>query len=74
FETTVQIENIRQTALIIEMDEEELHANKQAIVTFRFRNRCEYVLKGSRLIFRSGQQTQNMPQDLMMMKQVPYPN
>lgn len=34
-----------------------LHANEQAIVKFRFRNRCEYVLEGSRLIFRSGQQT-----------------
>jgi GTPase len=57
FETTVQIENIRQTALIIEMDKEELHADKEAIVTFRFRNRCEYVLEGSRLIFRSSNQT-----------------
>ena len=37
--------------------QEELHANKQARVTFRFRNRCEYVTAGSRLIFRSGQQT-----------------
>ena len=36
---------------------EELYADKQAIVTFRFRNRCEYVLEGSRLIFRSSNQT-----------------
>ncbi|CAF1448497.1 unnamed protein product [Adineta steineri] len=57
FETTVQIENIRQTALIIDMDKEELHADKEATVTFRFRNRCEYVLEGSRLIFRSSNQT-----------------
>ncbi|CAF4977968.1 unnamed protein product [Rotaria sp. Silwood1] len=70
FETTVQIENIRQTALIIEMDEEELHANKQAIVTFRFRNRCEYVLKGSRLIFRSGQQTKGSGRVLKVLPQL----
>ena len=57
FETMVQIENIRQTVLIVDMDKEELHAETTATVTFRFRNRCEYVLEGSRLIFRSSQQT-----------------
>ncbi|CAF1402357.1 unnamed protein product [Rotaria sordida] len=57
FETTVQIENIRQTAVILDIDMDELHANKKAIVKFRFKTRCEYVLEGSRLIFRSGQQT-----------------
>jgi GTPase len=42
--------------------QEELHANKQVRVTFRFRNRCEYVIEGSRLIFRSGQQTKGSGQ------------
>jgi GTPase len=36
---------------------DELHTDEQATVTFRFRNRCEYVMEGSRLIFRSGNQT-----------------
>lgn len=36
---------------------EELYAEKEATVTFRFRNRCEYVLEGSPLIFRSSNQT-----------------
>ena len=31
--------------------------DKQATVRFKFRNRCEYVLEGSRLIFRSSNQT-----------------
>ncbi|CAF4625509.1 unnamed protein product [Rotaria sp. Silwood2] len=57
FETTVQIENIRQTAVIIDMNIDELYANEKAIVTFRFKTRCEYVLEDARLIFRSGQQT-----------------
>ncbi|UJR16202.1 hypothetical protein I4U23_003112 [Adineta vaga] len=57
FETTVHIENIRQTALIVSMDKEELHVDDQATVTFRFRNLCEYVPEGSRFIFRSGNQT-----------------
>ncbi|CAF3272896.1 unnamed protein product [Rotaria socialis] len=70
FETTVQIESIRQTVLIIEMDKEELHANKQAIVTFRFRNRCEYVLEGSRLIFRSGQQTKGSGRVIKVLRQI----
>lgn len=57
FETMIQIGNIRQAALIIEMEKDELHANEQAIVKFRFRNYCEYVLEGSRLIFHSSNQT-----------------
>jgi hypothetical protein len=36
---------------------DELHTDEQATVTFRFRNRCEYVMEGSRLIFRSSNQT-----------------
>jgi len=39
------------------MDKDELHVNEHAVVTFRFKNRCEYVPDGLRLIFRSGQQT-----------------
>ncbi|CAF3036359.1 unnamed protein product [Rotaria sp. Silwood2] len=70
FETTVQIENIRQTALIIEMDKEELHVNKQTIVKFRFRNRCEYVLEGSRLMFRSGQQTKGSGRIIKVLPQL----
>jgi GTPase len=87
FETTVQIENIRQTALITEMDKvyhhqlffflfnrnisfkDELHADKQAIVTFRFRNRCEYVLEGSRLIFRSSNQTKGSGRVIKVLSQ-----
>ena len=37
--------------------QDELHVDEQATVTFRFHNFCEYVHEGSRLIFRSGNQT-----------------
>ncbi|CAF0787089.1 unnamed protein product [Rotaria sp. Silwood1] len=69
FETTVQIENIRQTALIIDMDKEELYADKSATVTFRFRNRCEYVLEGSQLIFRSSNQTKGSGRVIKVLSQ-----
>ncbi|CAF2400862.1 unnamed protein product [Rotaria sp. Silwood2] len=69
FETTVQIENIRQTVLIIDMDKEELYADKDATVTFRFRNRCEYVLEGSRLIFRSSNQTKGSGRVIKVLSQ-----
>ncbi|CAF1106639.1 unnamed protein product [Rotaria sordida] len=69
FETTVQIENIRQTVLIIDMDKEELYADKHATVTFRFRNRCEYVLEGSQLIFRSSNQTKGSGRVIKVLSQ-----
>jgi GTPase len=37
--------------------QEELLADTQATVKFRFRTHCEYVIEGSRLIFRSSHQT-----------------
>lgn len=48
---------------------EELYPDKQAIVTFRFRNRCEYVLEGSRLIFRSSNQTKGSGQVIRVLPQ-----
>lgn len=37
--------------------QEELFVDQEAIVTFRFRQRCEYVVVGSRFIFRSSSPT-----------------
>ena len=43
--------------MLIRFCKDELHANEEAIVKFRFHNYCEYVLEGSRLIFHSRNQT-----------------
>jgi len=69
FEMTVHIVNICQTVLIVDMDKEDLYPDQEATVTFRFRNRCEYVVEGSRLIFRHGNQTKGSGQVMKVLHQ-----
>ena len=54
FQTVIHVGNVRQTALIVKMSRSSLHTNEKAVVTFRFKNKPEYIRNGARLLFREG--------------------
>ena len=54
FQTVVHVGNVRQTACIVRMNKGSIRTNEKASVTFRFRNRPEYIRNGTRLLFREG--------------------
>ncbi|XP_013391354.1 GTP-binding protein 2-like [Lingula anatina] len=54
FQTTVHIGNVCQTAILEWMNKECLQTNEKAQVRFRFIKQPEYIVEGSRLLFRDG--------------------
>lgn len=55
FQTTVHIENIRQTAIIMGIFGYScIHTNDRASVLFKFKSHPEHVKVGHRLLFREG--------------------
>ena len=54
FQATIHVGNVCQTASITSMDKENLKTNERAKVTWRFKSRPEFLVVGSRLIFREG--------------------
>lgn len=54
YQAVIHCEIIRQAAKVVAMDCEKLRSGDRAIVRFRFLVRPEYVIRGTRFIFREG--------------------
>jgi hypothetical protein len=54
FQATIHVGNVCQTAQICEMENETLKTNEKTKVTMRFMSRAEFIVVGSKLIFREG--------------------
>lgn len=54
YEAVVHLSVLRQTASIELMDRQLLRSGDRAIVRFRFKQRPEYVVTGTRFVFREG--------------------
>jgi translation elongation factor EF-Tu-like GTPase len=54
YEAVIHLSVLRQTATIELMDRELLRSGDRALVRFRFKSRPEYVVAGTRFVFREG--------------------
>ena len=54
YQAVIHCEIIRQAAKVVAMDREQLRSGDRACVRFRFLSRPEYVVPGTRFVFREG--------------------
>lgn len=54
YQAVIHCEIVKQSARVVGMDKERLRSGDRAIVRFRFLQRPEYLLQGTRFVFREG--------------------
>ena len=54
YQAVIHCEIVKQSARVVAMDKERLRSGDRAIVRFRFLQRPEYLVQGTRFVFREG--------------------